>query len=338
LKQPRHIFFAVLRTAIAVGLILYLNASGAIDWHSILSLTTNWSIILIALILLLIGLIVQSQRLCILLRPHGLTLSLYSSVKLNLMGTFFNFCLPGATGGDAVKIYYAIKGNEGRRTEVAAIMLFDRVIGMFALLLLPLLVTPMLPRLQSSPIHLKGLLLTTAAFVIVMLLVLLAYLMNLFSIRQFVSKFFEKLPLGQYVQRVFDAIYVYRHNKTILLMAVAISLVIHVITVAAMVLLSSVIKSERIIWEIWVLVPLGLVANSLPVTPGGLGVGEAAFNKLFAMVGISGGASLILAWRFLMILLGFIGLSFYLQGRRRLVFCSVSSPISNTIPPSDCKF
>jgi uncharacterized membrane protein YbhN (UPF0104 family) len=68
-----------------------------------------------------------------------------------------------------------------------------------------------------------------------------------------------------------------------------------------------------------VLIPLGFTANALPFTPGGLGVGEAAFNKLFALAGLTGGAEALLGWRLLTILIGLLGLAFYLQGRKRFV-------------------
>jgi hypothetical protein len=42
---------------------------------------------------------------------------------------------------------------------------------------------------------------------------------------------------------------------------------------------------------------LGLIANVLPITPGGLGVGEAAADALFRLVGVAGGAALVTAWR-----------------------------------------
>ena len=41
--------------------------------------------------------------------------------------------------------------------------------------------------------------------------------------------------------------------------------------------------------DYWVAAPVALVANALPFTPGGLGVGEAAFDQL-ARVGVQRGA------------------------------------------------
>jgi uncharacterized membrane protein YbhN (UPF0104 family) len=64
---------------------------------------------------------------------------------------------------------------------------------------------------------------------------------------------------------------------------------------------------------------LGFLANTLPVTPGGLGVGEAAFKMLFSMAGLAGGAEVLLGWRLLMILMGLLGLAFYVQGHTRFI-------------------
>jgi hypothetical protein len=62
---------------------------------------------------------------------------------------------------------------------------------------------------------------------------------------------------------------------------------------------------------------LGLVANALPITPGGLGVGEAAFEGLFRTVGYAGGAQMILAWRAGMLALCCVGCVFYIAGNRK---------------------
>src|SRR5262249_49897137 len=59
---------------------------------------------------------------------------------------------------------------------------------------------------------------------------------------------------------------------------------------------------------------LGLLANALPITPGGLGVGEAAFEGLFRSIGYTHGSQLILAWRAGMIALCGIGCALYIAG------------------------
>ena len=43
--------------------------------------------------------------------------------------------------------------------------------------------------------------------------------------------------------------------------------------------------------------PLVVLANSLPVSPGGIGVGESAAKALFALLGATGGAEVMLLLR-----------------------------------------
>jgi uncharacterized membrane protein YbhN (UPF0104 family) len=61
----------------------------------------------------------------------------------------------------------------------------------------------------------------------------------------------------------------------------------------------------------------GLLANMLPVTPGGLGVGEAAFAHLFALFGTEGGAVVALIGRIGMIPAFGAGLALYASGVHR---------------------
>ena len=62
----------------------------------------------------------------------------------------------------------------------------------------------------------------------------------------------------------------------------------------------------------------GLFANALPLTPGGLGVGEAAFDGLFHLVGIDGGARLLLLWRLGLLPVCLAGGVLYMIGIRHL--------------------
>jgi uncharacterized membrane protein YbhN (UPF0104 family) len=61
----------------------------------------------------------------------------------------------------------------------------------------------------------------------------------------------------------------------------------------------------------------GMLANAVPITPGGLGVGEAAFEGLFALVGVAGGATLLFLWRVGVVPVAVLGAILYLMGVRR---------------------
>jgi len=85
-----------------------------------------------------------------------------------------------------------------------------------------------------------------------------------------------------------------------------------VIVLAALALL--ILNPGGLSSKLALVVPLGTVANSLPLTPGGLGVGEAAFNKVFALAGLSLGAETLVCSRIWKAIAAIPGLLIYLRG------------------------
>ena len=313
-KQSVRTLLSVCRTAFGLGLLVYLGVSGVINWSTLFGLLKAWPIALIALALLLIDMGVTSARLCLLLKPHDLHLTWLSSLRLTLIGTFFNICLPGATGGDVVRIYYATANNPGRRTEVATVMVLDRMIGMFALAVVPLIIAPLFPQLVETVAVLPILLWAGASIASVMATGMLVCSIPRLRYSRLVVWGLQTLPLGHQIERIFDTVHVYRRHLGTMLVSVAMSLLVHLIMIAVVLLVVQATNPDGISWYMALLIPLGFMANSLPLTPGGLGVGEAAFDKLFQLVSLSGGAEALLGWRMLMMLIGMSGLVFYLRG------------------------
>src|SRR5262249_52773105 len=88
-KQAAQILFTVLRLAIAVGLLVYLGTSGALSWPALRGLAAAWPLTVLGLALVLMQTVVVAWRLCLLCRPHGLSMSIGASTRLTFMGTFF---------------------------------------------------------------------------------------------------------------------------------------------------------------------------------------------------------------------------------------------------------
>ena len=329
-KASRRVFLGLLRTAIGIGILVYLGVSGTIDWSALLGLMSAWPVTLAALLLLLVDVALMAWRLSLLFKPHGLLLSLSAALRLTFIGIFFNSFLPGSTGGDLVKLFYAAQGNHGQRTEVATIVLLDRVVGMFALLIFPLLIAPLFPQLLGSVPILRDLLRSAALLAVALLVGLLLCFSSRVRTSPLVMWIFQKLPGGTYGQKIFDTVHTYRYNLSTVIGAVAISILTHALTTGVTLLAVQATNPRGISWRMSVLIPLGHLANALPLTPGGLGVGEAAFDALFAMAGLTGGAEALLGWRLLTILISLLGLIFYLQGRRRFVRIAEVSPSSDS--------
>ena len=319
MSRTRNVTFGILRAAIGVTLLVYLGTSGLIKWKSLLGLAQEWPLTLVALGGLIIAFYIAAWRLAILMGAPGLHLTLGASLRLTMIGQFFGTFLPGGTGGDMMKIYYAARGNEGRRMEVATIMLFDRAVGMFALLLFPLLLVPFFPQLLGSSPALRRILSLAALIAVAMLVGFLLCLSTRVRNSRVLLWLFRKMPLGVYAERMFDAVHGFGNHPGALLASVVISLMGHVIMAGTVIILAvatgGVVRSA----EVSMLVPIGFLANTLPLTPGGLGVGEAAFARLFRLAHIATGAEALLGWRLLSTLISLPGLIYYLQGRRQFI-------------------
>lgn len=319
MSRWKNIIWTGLRTAIGIALLVYLFQSGALDWRALAGMTRSPGLMVAALVLLFVDATLIGWRLKVLLDPRGLHLSHYDAFRLTFIGVFFNSCLPGSTGGDLIKIYYATEGNQGRRVEVGTIILLDRACGMFALILLPLLCAPFFPEMIAASAGIRALLWVSAAVCVAMLAGTLGAWSETIRRSRLLGWVFARGGAGRFLERVYDTVHAYRVHKEALLATVLISLVAHMMAAGVAMLSSLAAHPQEFSAKMIVLIPLGFTANALPFTPGGLGVGEAAFNRLFGLAGLTGGAEALFGWRVLTILIGLLGLFFYLQGRQRFI-------------------
>jgi uncharacterized protein (TIRG00374 family) len=330
-RPAGKIFWVLVRVAIACGLLTYLAKSGLIDARALSRPFTAWPVALIAVALILIDVSLMALRFSMLFRPLGLAIPLAKSFQLTLVSFFFAQFLPGAASGDLARLYYVGKENKDRRPEIMAVSLFDPAIGMFSLLVMPLLFAPMFSRFIRSAPALRDLLFTSALLAAIILAGFLSCV--------FLPSFMERLaraafgfrPWKDWPAQVIRTIASYRHHLRTVVAAFVVSIVANFLLLIVMVLAVYVLDPAGRDLRMVLIVPLGFVANSLPFTPGGLGVGETAFNALFSAAGLTGGAEALLCWRVWTALVRLLGLVFYLRGIER-VFGRHASAASQAAP------
>ncbi len=134
----------------------------------------------------------------------------------------------------------------------------------------------------------------------------------------------KHIKLGDRAMTFIHSVLAYRNHFTSLLSAVTISVFIQFIALISLYLFSQALQLERTptLGHIFFAAPLAIATNNLPLPGSGLGVGESAFDQLLsrcrtvAHKSIQGGAGIFLLARCWGIVLGLIGLPFYLRGKK----------------------
>jgi hypothetical protein len=137
-----------------------------------------------------------------------------------------------------------------------------------------------------------------------------------------IVRWLEGLRVGRVLQQMIDTIASFRDDAGTVVAALAVSFGAHSLAIAAALLVAQAMNPEGFSWTMAILIPFGFMANQVPLTPGGLGVGEAAFESLFSMAGLTGGAEVMLGWRLLLLCVGLLGLVAYLRVRGQLIHYS----------------
>jgi uncharacterized membrane protein YbhN (UPF0104 family) len=250
-----------------------------IDLRALLELTP--SAVVTCLALLLVSLPISALRWAILLRVVGASLRFVDLLHFVAIGVLANVLLLGSIGGDAIRGLYAWRafGRSGGRIAVS--VLADRLLNLLAVLFIPLAFSLLYwDRLQQVPAlaAVGTAIIAPAAAGIVGAGVLFAVpdLMRPLEAR------LQRWPaVGRLVAALREIILAVRSSPLRLLAAFTLAMVTEILAVLAVFVVGRTIKIGALsLADYMFAVPLTLVANALPLTPSGIGVGEAAFDQI----------------------------------------------------------
>jgi uncharacterized protein (TIRG00374 family) len=234
------------------------------------------------------------------------------------IGQFLNNVLPiGGAGGDAFRIAYVLKNDIGHRASAVLSIIVDRVMGLYGLIIVASAMILIEWRLVLS----QDLLLIMAGGVISALfgmpiaLPMLHRMLKGPSISSLMGKF-RFVPSGhEWVMLLDQSLIRYRRHVREAVLALLISISIHSIILLSFIMLAG--KGE---WTLQGLsATLAWLSNLIPVTPGGLGIGEAVFDQIFRWGTdgtFAGYGTLFLAHRTLLVVTTLPGIIFLFVGKQ----------------------
>lgn len=225
-------------------------------------------------------------------------------LSINFIGAFFDSFLLGSSGGDAVRVLYL--GRELGAGTAVGLTLTDRIVGLLGLVLVgggalalggPELLAHAELRSMASVLGaiVAGAVVAGAALATGMLAPL-------------VVKVGSHLPV---------------RRPGVLMVAVALSICVQLLYTGALWAVAAALPGEPVLGldQIARAAPPALVANALPLPGGGIGVGEAAFGRCLELFvpgvqkGAARGAAIFLVMRGVTLVVGLVGLPFYLRRR-----------------------
>jgi uncharacterized membrane protein YbhN (UPF0104 family) len=286
---PRRLLLLA-RIAVAAGLIAVLWASGRLDLGRLLHLPRPGSLIPLTLAVTA-SLLLPVWRWWLLLRIQGIKEPLGRVWWLTWAGYFGALVLPGAAGGDLAKGYLVLRRRDQGRARALSTVLADRALGLYSLLLLGLFPIGWLSiRGQLSPGVVGMASMTLGLFLAATLGALcLLFPRSRRVLLAVVPKAWREAwdeSLANYARAVWP-----------LGLCLGISMVSNVVGLLSFSLAGRTLGSEIPPAAALLAGPLVVLANNLPVSPGGIGVGESTAEALFVLMGASGGAEAMLLLR-----------------------------------------
>jgi uncharacterized protein (TIRG00374 family) len=247
---------------------------------------------------------------------QGIHLNFWVTFKLTLIGNFFNFAMPGGVGGDLVKGYYIVRTAPNARLKAAVTVLMDRLIGLFVMLLMALAV--MLARwdlIQDKP-ALQSIFWFLAIFFIAFCMGWVAVFSRRIYNTQLLHRLFRLLPANFKLLHLYESLAEYRHHKVSFIFTFLLSFASQLVSVLFFILMGQALGFQDIPLSVYFfVVPIGFMIQAVPISPAGVGVGQAALLFLFHAA-VSKGAEVgplaMTAYQISLFAYGLLGALFYL--------------------------
>ena len=239
-------------------------------------------LLLVAVFMLPLNYVLTSVRWHLLLESLGIRIGPFRALVINLVGAFYNAFMPGTTGGDLVKAYYAARHTD-LRTRAVLSVLIDRVVGLLALMILGGAAAAYqwhIPDCRRVAV-LTGILLGSVA---VGGIVFYSRRLRRYSGLDFLLR---RLPMQRQVHKAVEAMEIYRHRPLALLVALLMSFPAHAISIMSATFAGRAFGLKLDAFYYWVVVPVVALVGAIPISPQGAGVMEFFAVELTRRHGVS---------------------------------------------------
>jgi glycosyltransferase 2 family protein len=285
--------------------------------------TANLWYVPVGVLCYLLGQLISAYRWQFLSAPLGFCMGLSGFYRIYLVGMFFNLFLPGAIGGDMLRMVYLARVAGKKKRDALLTLLAERGVGLVALMILTSLVclTPSMQGLNldipltvpfvkppiTMAVNLKWILFSMSLFL------LAGYLLLWIIPLDHLAKKFSPLRLLLQAR-------VYWANVPMLCKSVSISLLVHGMMIFLHLLIAQALGLHITVLFMAIVYGIVSLASVLPIAFNGFGVREGVYVLLLTRVGVSPESALAFAlyWVIISTLTSLFGGVVFLQSRHQL--------------------
>jgi glycosyltransferase 2 family protein len=269
-----------------VVIIIWLARSDYLNWRELKGalhpLYTPLVFLMIALMLL-----AQTERFRLLLRAQKVEISGWHNFKIFMIGAFFNYVVPGGVGGDAVKAYYLHKDLGHQSKSVPYTVIYDRFLGIIVMAAMAVAVVILDSHKFTTSHQLQSL-----AFFVILSFVGLMILAALGLAKKSRELILRCVPakwgrIHSIFTSFFSAFEHYASAPGYVTGALIWSFLSQVASVLSIAFVGYALAANGLLQETvplsayFFICPIGFVLAAIPIAPGGIGVGQAAFFFMF---------------------------------------------------------
>ncbi|MES2218900.1 MAG: lysylphosphatidylglycerol synthase transmembrane domain-containing protein [Pseudomonadota bacterium] len=301
------------------GIIFYLLVkTSQLNLHLLGALVDNATLFFSFVAIIFMVVFITAWRWHLLSDAQQVSLGLKKTLKPAYIGGAFNTLLPGSVGGDFIRCHYVFKRIPERKSAILLTVFFDRVIGLMGILTtlcLAALLQIVFIAEQPKLFYLLLLLLCACGGLFIAILTLMVLPQRL-GVSARLKRNYAHSKWALRIAGYFDVFHQYRIPKMVIFKAVIISTIVEYLLVASLLIIAKMMGLPALNFS-QVVLALGmtLLVSVIPVTPGGIGVGEMAFANILLLLNPGSTiayATIYLGYRLLSMLAYLPALWFYL--------------------------
>jgi uncharacterized protein (TIRG00374 family) len=275
----------LIKTAISLGLIAVVlwKLDFATVWEK--SRQVSLALVLAIVLMFVVQTYFAAWRWWVILKHHYLEIRLWATVRICLIGAFFNQLLPSSIGGDLARAWYVYRNGNSKRMAVITV-LSDRICGMIAIVALAIISFPVLVHFSVG----------NRALIMVGIVVMGA------SSALIAAFWLDRLPAWaqrwtfiRHLGSLSEASRALSVDRRAILPLLGLSFLIHAITILAVLLLLGAVVPHLNLVLCAALVPVIMLMSMVPVSIAGWGVREGVMIYGFGLANVPPEAALVVS-------------------------------------------